>query len=70
MPATPMSVKARLIIMKLVAVRSSLNFTNINSTTMLLAKLITPEKEGHEVLFVLVWVVKVKPTRPDAPTEE
>lgn len=42
MPLTPMSVKARLIIIALVAVRSSLYFTKMPNTTILLKMLITP----------------------------
>lgn len=44
MPLTPMSVTAKLIIIALVAVRSSLCLTKMPNTTMLLKMLITPVK--------------------------
>lgn len=45
-----MSVKAKLIIIALVAVRSSLYLTKIPSTTMLLKMLITPVETERETL--------------------
>lgn len=46
--------------MKLVAVRSSLNFTNMSSTTMLLARLMTPERMREDVEYrVTMWEVEI-----------
>lgn len=51
MPLTPISVKAKLIIIALVAVRSSLYFTKMPNTTMLLKILITPAKTEKGKLY-------------------
>lgn len=51
MPLTPISVKAKLIIIALVAVRSSLYLTKMPNTTMLLKMLITPVKTEKGKLY-------------------